>query len=324
MNKKVVLVLMFLASFLVLPLAIADSSNAVTEFTSYGDQLSEDERMIYGVCIDPYQDHSVPLDRDWDDPSPTVSIIDMKVINTAVKAASLDYPSYFWLWATPILDEYTLSFFVPEFDITTIEVITQMKAFVSNISGETVSEKIAAIDSELRSKVEYVNHVPEDDVSYDLLDGTAYGAIVKGKANSYGFAAAVTFCAQELDIDVITIFGELNDPKDSKVHGWNLVQDEGWYGVDVALNKEKVTDTYVMMAAYDLGYKTDYTFKASHNANMSKYLDKSDVIFAPELHIRIIEPPTEPTFIEKYGQEILVIIIITVLCVVMLTYVKRG
>ncbi len=321
MNKKVVLVLMFLASFLVLPLAIADSSDAITEFTSYGDQLSIDERMIYDACIDPYQDDSDPLAKEWNDPTPTVSITDMKVINTAVKAASLDHPSYFWLWKTPTLDEDTLTFFVPDFEITTIEVIKQMKAFASNISGETVSEKIATINSELCSKVEYV---PEDDGSYDLLDGTAYGAIVKGKANSYGFAAAVTFCAQESGIDVVTVCGELNDQKDSKVHGWNLVEDEGWYGVDVALNKQKDTDTYVMMAAYDLGYKTDYTFKASHSGNMSKYLEKNEVVFTPELHIRTIEPPTEPTFIEKYGQEILVIIIITVLCVVMFTYVKRG
>ena len=236
MNKKAVLVLVFLASFLVLPLTIADSSNATVEFTSYGDQLSGDGKIIYDACVNPYEDGSDPLNRDWTDPTPIVGVIDIKIINTAVKAAMLDNPGYFWLWKTPVVDGNTISFVVPEFDVDTAEIVSQMKNFVSTINVDTVSEKIAAINSELRSNVEYVS---EDDEDYDILNETAYGAIINKKANAYGFAAAVTFCARELDIKAITICGELNDPNGSKAHAWNLVNDEGWYGVDVALNEQK-------------------------------------------------------------------------------------
>ena len=325
MNKKAVLALVFLASFLVLPLALADSSNATTDFTSYGNQLSDDERIVYDACVDPYGDGSDPLEKNWNDTTPApiaISSTDLNIINTAVKAASLDNPSYFWLWNDPVLIGSDLSFVIP-FDTDTTEIINQMKSFASSIEGDTISEKIAAINSKLRSEVKYVEYSPEDD-DYNVLDGTAYGAIINKKANAYGFAAAVTFCAQELNVKAVTLCGELNDPDSSKPHAWNAVEDEGWYGVDVSLNKQKETNTYLMMAAYDHGYQTDYTFKVSHSANMSSYLGTDHVINTPVLKVREIEPPIEPTLLEKYGQHILVITIITILCVVMFTYAKRS
>ncbi len=325
MNKKVVLALVFLASFLVLPLTIADSSYAVSESTWYGDQLSGDEKTIYDACIDPYEDGLNPLDKEWigNGPTPVVSVIDQVIIDKAVKVASIDNPGYFWLWKAPTIVDGKLSFDVS--DINTVVFVTKMKAFASAMSGNTVSEKMTSIDSELRSKVEYYN-VPEDNVNYDPLNGTVYGAIINSKANSYGFAAAVTFCAKELGVEAVTICGELNNPDGSKAHAWNTIKNENgdWYGVDIALNKQKNTARYIMMAANDHGYQTNYTFKASHSADMSSYLVTDVIINTPELHVRIFEPPAEPTFIEKYGPHILIITIITVLCVVMLTYVKRG
>lgn len=322
MNKKAVLALVFLASFLVLPLALADSSNATTDFTSYGDQLSADEIIVYDACVDPFEDGSDPLEKNWNDsnPTPTVGVIDQSIIDIAVKAASLDHPGYFWLLKEITYNGSTLSFDISDLDL---DANNKMKSFASSIEGDTISEKIAAINSKLRSEVEYVEYLPEDD-DYNVLDGTAYGAIINKKANAYGFAAAFTFCAEELYIKAVTLCGELNDPDSSKPHAWNVVQDEGWYGVDVALNKQKETNTYLMMAAYDHGYQTDYTFKVSHSANMSSYLGTDVVINTPVLKVREIEPPIEPTLLEKYGQHILVITIITILCVVMFTYAKRG
>jgi hypothetical protein len=69
---------------------------------------------------------------------------------------------------------------------------------------------------------------------------TSYGALVKGQANSAGYAAAFGELAYQAGIDCIYVLGETTErteaasnPQEQKA--WNMVQIDGaWYNIDVA------------------------------------------------------------------------------------------
>ncbi len=324
MDKKALLALVFVSPLLFLPLLTADVSEAgVADFTSYYSQLEDDEKVIYDSIS------TVPSSENgW---SVTLaSEADANSVKHAVAAAYLDDPGKIWLMKVPadlagayVYDQSskTVTFSLPEGISESYE--QSMADFADRIEIQTdtsVSEAMKLINSMLRTSAEYTEDTDNP------LYYTAYGAMVLGKANSFGFAAAVKYCADNsaADYDVAVVCGKLNDPDGSYSHSWNAVRgSEGWYGVDVGLNELEDTSHYLMKASNDHGYNTDYTFEASHDPDISGFMETGSVINSPELYIRPAEVPVEPTFLDKYGGDIVIISIIAVLCVVLAFFARR-
>lgn len=329
MNKNAFLALFLAAPLLFLPLASADSAEAGTSYsTSYYSQLTDEEMGVYDAIKatepDSGNNWTVTLSAD---PAPSADSV-----RHAVAALYLDEPGLIWLWKVPNDLENAFAYdgaaktivfeLLPEVDQTTYA--DEMIGFVEDLDieeGTSVSEAIAMIDSKLRNAAEYTNDVDNP------LYYTAYGAMIGGKANSFGFAAAVKYCVDNLTTvtyESVIICGTLNDPDGSYAHSWNAVNDSGsWYGVDVGLNEKKNTDAYIMKASNDRGYNTDYIFNASHDPDMSGFIGTNMVINPPELFIRPVEVPQEPTFIEKYGGDIVIISIVAVLCITLAIFARR-
>ncbi|MDN5357586.1 MAG: hypothetical protein PWR17_755 [Candidatus Methanomethylophilaceae archaeon] len=325
MDKKVLLALVLAVPLLFLPLASADSSEAgTTDFTSYYSQLDDEEKAVYdAICAQPNADNG------W---TAALSIeVTADSVKHAVAAAYLDDPGKIWLWMVPT--DLANTYIYDEMNGTiTFELLTgvsssyaeSMEDFAEGLgiqADTSASEAVSIINSKLRNVAEYT-----DDTD-DPLYYTAYGAIVLGKANSFGFAAAVKYCASNNAVnnyDVALVCGKLNDPYGSYPHAWNAVRDAyAWYGVDVGLNEEKNTNTYLMKASNDLGYNTDYTFAASHDPDISSYIETNVVINPPELFIRPSEADPELTFIEEYGEDIVIITIVAVLCIALAFFARR-
>ncbi|MDD3351843.1 MAG: hypothetical protein PHY89_05260 [Candidatus Methanomethylophilaceae archaeon] len=324
MDNKALLALVFVSPLLFLPLVTADSSEAGTaNFTSYCSQLDDEEKAVYDVIS------TVPSSENgW---SATLAAeADADSVKHAVAAAYLDDPGKIWLLKVPadLAGAYvydpaakTVTFSLPDVDSASYG--QSMADFAGSIGIQTdtsVSEAMMLIDSKLRSFSEYTEDTDNP------LYYTAYGAMVLGKANSFGFAAAVKYCADSsvASYNVAVVCGMLNDPDGSYPHAWNAVEgSEGWYGADVGLNEEKNTAHYLMKASNDHGYNTDYTFAASHDPDISGFMETSSVVNPPELYIRPAEVPVEPTFLEKHGGDIVIISIIAVLCVALAFFARR-
>lgn len=325
MDKKVLLALVLVVPFLFLPLASADSSEAeVTDFTSYYSQLDDEEKAVYdAVGTQPNAENG------WTATLSAEATADS--VKHAVAAAYLDDPGKIWLWMVPtdLANTYVYDQTAKTITFTLLTGVSSsyteaMKNFAEGLeiqADTSASEAVSIINSKLRNVAEYT-----DDTDNPLYY-TAYGAIVLGKANSFGFAAAVKYCASNNTInnyDVALVCGKLNDPDGSYSHAWNVVRDtDAWYGVDVGLNEEKDTNTYLMKASNDHGYNTDYTFAASHDPDISNYIGTNVVIDTPELFVRPPEVVPEPTFIEKYGGDIVIITIVAVLCIVLAFFARR-
>ena len=325
------IILALILPLFIVPLSLVDTSygQQSPEFKSYYDQLSDAEKEVYDVCVDPFGDGN-PMGYTWSvlTSTGTVSATEQGTVDIAAKVASLDNPGYFWLWNIPKLNEdKTLTFELIEgFDKDAH--VKEMKEFADQArmdagTDPSFSAVINAIDSKLREKAELAGTV-EDEPSAD----NAYGAIVKGKANSLGFAAAFTYCFKEIygddeGKDVVTIYGKLVDTLGSQEHAWNAVNEgEGWFGVDVALNEKLGVSTYLMMSSNARGYNTDYTFEASHQPNMAALLGTH--MFTPDIQYVKPVPPPEPSFLEKWGSHIIIITITAVLCAVLLAFARRS
>jgi transglutaminase/protease-like cytokinesis protein 3 len=323
MDKKTLLALIFVSPLLFLPFVTADSSEAGTEdFFSYYSQLDDEEKAVYDAIA-----NSPSSENGWS--VTLVAEADADSVKHAVAAAYLDDPGKIWLLKVPadLVGSYvydpsarTVTFSLPDGVSDSYE--QSMADFAGSIgiqADTSVSEAMRLIDLRLRSSAVYTEDTDNP------LYYTAYGAMVLGKANSFGFAAAVKYCAENsATYDVAIVCGTLNDPDGSYPHSWNAVRDsEGWYGVDVGLNEKKDTSHYLMKASNDHGYNTDYTFAASHDPDISGFMETGSVIKSPELYIRPTEVPVEPTFLDKYGGDIVIISIIAILCVALAFFARR-
>lgn len=329
--KKKLIVLAFIVPLFMIPLSLVDTSygQESLEFTSYYDQLSVAEKSAYDVCVDPFNAKDPKTDT-WteltSDKEVSNLVTEQATVDMAAKIASLENPGYFWLLNAPELNaDKTLTFDIGEFnkdDLETIKLFAN-QARIDAGTDPSFFAVISAIDSKLREEVELAR-ANETGPSLD----NAYGAIVEGKADSLGFAAAFKYCLQEIykeddDKDVVTIYGKLVSTQGSESHAWNAVNEgEGWFGVDVALNKKFNVSTYLMMASNTQGHQTNYTFEASHQPDMGVLL--GNYIRTPDIQYVEPPPPPELTFLDQWGSHIIIITIIAILCVILLVFARRS
>ena len=327
MFKRNLFVAVFVLSLFLVPLALTEEAYGTPDFDVYYDQLPDDEKAIFGILADPYGNGSAPADNDWN-PSVTVTA-DAETVESIAKLMVLEDPGrYYWLWIAPVLNEdNTLTFTSVEgFDVAEFEEETEN--FVKDVKSgleqdHSFVDAAKAIDVKLRAKVKYVD---DEDKPHA---GTAYGAIVLGEADAFGFAAAFNHAVKKFyngGFDVLTVAGKLHDSEGYSMHAWNVAKNaEGtWFGVDVALNKINNTGEYAMVASNDKGSPLGHTFASSHQQDLPGYTGLKILFEVPEPHMREILPPEPPTMLEKYGSHVFVITIITVLCIVMIVYSRRG
>lgn len=320
-------VAVFVLSLFVVPLAFTEEAYGDDDGpVSYLDQLSGKEATVFGILADPYNNGGVLTGIEWS-PVTVTGDIDEDTVASVAKLMVLEDPGrYYWLWTTPTLNENTLTF-TPVEGFENEESFEEMEKFAKEVKSELkqdplVEDVARAVDKKLRERTEYV--ADEDKPSV----GTAFGAIVLKEADSFGFAAAFNYTIKEIygdSIKVLTVAGKLHDSEGYSQHAWNVVRnaEKIWYGADVALNKTNNTDDYVMVASNDEGNPLGWTFAASHQQDMSGYTGLKTVIDVPEPHMK--DTSTEPpTTLEKYGSHVFVITIITVLCIVMIVYSRRG
>lgn len=331
MSRRNLFVAVFVLSLFIMPLALTDEAYSLPDgFVSYYDKLTTEEKEIFDLCEKPYGNGETPLDRDWEQTTDSVSGTDQDTVNMVAKLMVLENPGLYWLWIPPTLNgDDTLSFTpVDGFDSESLDA---MESFVNQIKanleiGHSVKDAATAVNAKLTANTKLVVS------SENNTTGTAFGAIVLGEADAFGFAAAFNYAMNGLElygddnVNILTVVGKLHNSKGYDEHAWNLVRDADgdWYGVDAALNKKENTGSYVMTASNDRGNKEGYTFAASHQSGLSEYLDSDTFFDVPEPYMREIIPPAEPTAFEKYGPYVIVISIISVLCIVMIVYSRRG
>ncbi len=333
MDKKPFLVLAAVLPLLLLPFFVSEESEAADSFT-YGSKLDPESKSVYDVCVDPYKG-SDPMNRTWSNPTPLLPEVSNAALKAGATAAFLDHPNYFWLWNVPTGIENAIErveggkirFIVPNVNVNyTFEMVECVKEMHSFASGMMIGvdtstyDAINMFDMRLREKAIFVDG--ED----DPLANTAYGAIVLGKANHLGFAAAMKYCAMVKNVaDVIVIPGTLHSTEKSVPHVWNAVHDgSGWYVTDTGLNEIGNTNHYVMKASNEYGPDTDYTISASHHPGADSYMESLYTIKTPEISYRAPPLPPEPTFTDKHGSDIMLIAMVAVLCVVMLYAIRRA
>lgn len=311
------------------PLALTEESHATPEESFlYHSKLSDDEMEIFEILKDPYEDGSKPTGDTWND---SVAVVpegtESKVVESVAKLITLEDPGLYWLWAAPVLNEDLTLKFTPVYGFDTEDSLEEMNAFIEEIKSEQeleheLGDVVKIIDGKLREKVEFT----DDD---GTVAGTAFGAIVEGKANSFGFSAAFNYAIKEIydgRLNVLTVVGKLHNSEGYTLHAWNVVSDADgtWYGVDITLNKVDNTDSYIMKASNDRGNSEGYTFAASHQSYPSEYLGLEILFDAPEPYKREILPPEPPTILEKYGSHVIVLIIVSILSILMIVHARKA
>ncbi|MGI6472354.1 MAG: transglutaminase domain-containing protein [Candidatus Methanomethylophilaceae archaeon] len=329
MCKRNLVVAVFVLSLFMVPLALADEAYGAPEsFVAYHDRLSKEDSAIYEILANPYGDGTVPTGSTW---APSVSLpsgTTSDAVGSVAKLMVLEDPRFYWLWIAPVLNDDNTLTFAPVEKLNTDNPLKEMEDFVKDVKSElkqeyTIEDAARAIDAELRKGAKYADGENKPSA------GTAFGAIVLGEADAFGFAAAFNYAIREMYNDavkVLTVAGKLHDSEGYSQHAWNVIKSAGddWYGVDIALNRTENTDAYVMKASNDKGNSEGYTFAASHQQDLPGYTGLMTVFDVPEPYMKEIKSPEPSTAIEKYGPHAFVITIITVLCIVMIVYSRRG
>ncbi len=309
------------------PLALTEEAHATpAESFLYHTKLSDEEMEIFEILKDPYGDGTEPTGDIWEFSVPVPEDTESKVVESVAKLMVLEDPRLYWLWETPLLNEDRTLEFTPVEGFNIEDSLEKMNVFVGEIKSERespeLSDTVKIIDRKLREKAEFADND-------DTVAGTAFGAIVKGKANSFGFSAAFNYAIKEVygdGLDVLTVVGKLHNSEGHVLHAWNVVRDANgtWYGVDIALNKIDNTNSYIMKASNDRGNSEGYTFAASHQPYPSEYLGLEILFDIPEPYKRDILPSEPPTILEKYGSHVIVLIIVSILSILMIVHARKA
>ena len=161
----------------------------------------------------------------------------------------------------------------------------------NNISGNTVYEKVVAINKYICDNVAY-GYI-EDSNMYR----TAYGALVENKALSEGYAQLFNLMCRKCGIISICVYGTTtNEQGTSAKAAWNYVYEPNkkeWYAVDCAWNEE--VNDFLMVGSDTIVNGMESLRNFGYNHTPSGYKAYDNQTFSPTVPTLAKERYTDDT-----------------------------
>lgn len=346
------LTFILVASVLCVPALNAESVDSSQ--TPYLSQLDDNELLIYNSISkatsveSATKEFSVQFDssRLFSDVA-TAELYADGTVQNALSAGYLSNPSVPYLWDYPVkhvdtkvsvkmvkiidvdtgvettkyvVDSVSFSLTVPEG--ITADSINELNDAIKDIkvTGKTNADKVKSIMSTLDS-LTY-----EEDKEGEISN--IYDALVKKKTTSAGVSQAFTKLCKDNDIPAIIVAGDnLLAAKEAK-NFWNYVYLEGdiegetayaWYLVDASYANSVGIAGYLTEVTYD--GKT-YSMLSAHNVDLT--LSAENVLTVPLLAKEKYVPVGGPTFLEMYGEQVMLGLLAVILVVAFVYAIRTG
>ncbi len=126
-------------------------------------------------------------------------------------------------------------------------------------------------------KVKYIHDkITKNCVYGELKSGShdsAYGCLVKGKANCEGYSKAFLLLCNKAGIDCMIVTGTaVGDDGESASHMWNMVMADGkWYHIDLTWDDPTLTPFDRNYVRYDFFNLTDSEILTTHTSEKNKF-----------------------------------------------------
>ena len=152
-----------------------------------------------------------------------------------------DHPEYFWVsdsysyYSDAILGGDKVTKLLPQYTILK-ESLSDCQSRLDELTSLIVANSLAY--SDIFGKIAYIHDYIVSQVNYnddgDLLNSTAYGALINRKAICSGYSKAFQYLLTKVGVDCAYVIGKLSD---GQGHAWNLVMagSESFY-MDVTLD----------------------------------------------------------------------------------------
>ncbi len=267
------------------------------------------------------------------------------VVQKALAAEYLSNPMIPYLWTYPVkevqVDVEVAKIEVTKGDVTTVHYTPDKVTFslsvpegitadsmkelndainAFSVSGKTDADKVHSIISNLNK----ISYQKDDEGKISNI----YDAIVKKKTTSAGVAQAFTLLCALNNIQSIIVAGENITAKEEAKNFWNYVYLEGdhsgstysaWYIVDSMYNASAGITGYQTTISY-----SDKTYSMSAALNTNLNLSSENDLKVPQTNDTKYVQVGGPSFLERYGEMLLIAVLGLVLVVGMLYAVKSG
>ncbi|MGI6071126.1 MAG: transglutaminase domain-containing protein [Blautia sp.] len=234
--------------------ALAETDGIHQEY--YFKQLNESEQRVYREILKGVEDFQEEI---------LVTSADDKVLERAYGALLRDHGELFWIHGRGVVYKTlyrTYGKFEPQYGYTkeeaqaiTQELTGKAKTFVDTIgAGATDYEKAKAVYAYVIQNVSYQTGTQDQNIA---------GALYEGSAVCAGYARAVQYLLEMLDVECIYVSGDMKGSDQG--HAWNLVNLDGDYYYLDATNgdqqdflPEKEGEPQQVLYDYFCPYPTEY------------------------------------------------------------------
>ena len=342
-------VLAIFALAVLVPTVDADAEDST--LFSYKSQLDENSTLVYNEV-------GKAVTFDGESKTFTVAFSDSTLYSSADKARTyadaavqnalaasyLSNPMILYLWDYPVkavevttdLQELTVNdgsgltyykILSVTFTLTLPEGITEASIIELNDAIKTLNFNGKTNANTVSSMISYLKGISYQADEDDRISNI-YDAVVKKKSSSAGVAQALTWFCMNSNIPSIIVAGD-NITCDTELKSfWNYVYLEGdhdgltyyaWYIVDAAHNPSAGIAGYQTTIEY--GDKT-YSLSAALTTDLN--LSSPNDLRVPQVNDNKYVQVGGPTFLERYGENILLLVLGAILVVGMLYAVRSG
>ncbi len=362
MRKNILALIFVLTLLFAVPataIAVDGEDERESIFTNYYDNLNENQKAIYDSFSKLTPDNltvtvTVPevyVVANGENANFNLRQDYLNDVGIANVASEMEDPMAFWTWGNSKINATSTNSVDGKWMYTsTLEItVTMDPVYADDLSTpeNELQMKIDELDKAVsdfttsntdpKKIVDDINKFIAHDnkIVYDPNYGTdkespychdAYGALVavSGNGNEHyavcdGYSEAFKLLCDKYGITNAIIHGQAHQSNGTENHAWNAVKlGEKWYGEDVTWNVNS-GDKYHLVGGTT---KIDgVTFNASHSPGIISDM-VIEVFFTPLL-TNDAYPAPEPTFLDKYGSEMIFVAMTVIIIIALLAMARQ-
>lgn len=247
----------------------------------YYSRLEDDEKIVYELIADDIKQLPKKI---------RIPEIDDEGLSDVFDALHYDNPDYLFLGEScTIQTSFGISYFIPQYIMDENEYASAMRE-LSEIK-DNVLRRTASFTNDYDKEL-YVHDYIIDKCNYvEKVGGiysSSYGCLVRGSASCEGYAKAMKYLLDAMDIENYLVYGttKTNDNTDEG-HAWNIIKvNSGYYHVDTTWDDPCDSEAENKYAYFNITDKeiaethtVDSRFEDTCTEDNENYYVKNNIIF---------------------------------------------
>lgn len=266
----------------------------------YYSDLEENEKIVYEIIADEIENFPKRI---------RIPEIDNDGLSDVFDALHYDNPDYLFLGGNCTVEtSFGSSYFIPQYIMTKSEYVSALEEL--SYIRENILRRTASFTDDYEKEL-YVHDYIVDKCEYVKKTGgtysSSYGCLVNGSASCEGYAKAMKYLLDAMDIENYLVYGTTkSDDNEDNGHAWNIVKiNSDYYHVDATWDdpcENEIENRYAYFNLTDNEITETHTidsrFSSICTQNAENYYVKNNILFES------YDSYTKNTLISEFANQI--------------------